>query len=83
MFLTIFIAFFLSVVNYIHFSEKIELFVAKEEAHAQTALLKIILNELDNGILFAFELPGQKFLSKYFNNKINLLFGADLTGMTD
>ena len=60
-----------SIYNYIRFSEKIELFVAKEEALAQTALLRTILNELDNGVLFAFELPGQKFLSKYINNKIN------------
>ena len=69
--------------NYIRFFEKIELFVAKEEAQTQTAQLKAILNELDNGILIAFKLPDSKFLSKYINKKINLLFGSDMTDMTD
>ena len=67
-----------SVANFIRFSEKIELFVAKEEAVAQSEQLKTILNQLDNGILIAFKLPDTYFLSKYFNNKINLLFGTDL-----
>ena len=71
------------VLNYIRFYEKIELFVANEAAQAQTVQLKAILNELDNGILIAFELPGRKFLSKFINNKINLLFGTEVTGMSD
>ena len=73
----------MSFANFIRFSEKIELFVAKEEALAQTAQLKTILDQLDNGILIAFKLGDNKFLSKYFNSKINLLFGTDLTDMTD
>jgi hypothetical protein len=55
----------------VRFSEKIELFVAKEEAQAKTAQLKAILNELDNGILIAFKLLDHKFISKYINKKIN------------
>jgi len=41
------------------------------------------LNELDNGILIAFKLTDGKFLSKYINNKIDLLLGADMIDMTD
>ena len=55
--LAVLVIIIISVANYIRFSEKIELFVAKEEAQAQTAQLKAILNELDNGILIAFKLP--------------------------
>ena len=72
-----------SVVNYIRFSEKIELFIAKEQALAQTAQLRIILNELDNGILIAFQLPDYKFLSKFINNKINLLFDTGANNLLD
>ena len=53
------------------FYEKIELFVAKEEAQAQTAQLKTILDELDNGILIAYGLQDSKFLPKYFNKKLS------------
>ena len=63
--LAVFITILTSIANYIRFSEKAELFVAiedaqaqtaqilvaKEEAQAQTALLRTILNELENGIL--------------------------------
>ena len=76
--LAVLVTIIFSVANYIRFSEKIELFIAKEEAQAQTAQLKAILNELNNGILIVFKLPDTQFLSKYFNNKINLLFGNDL-----
>ena len=73
----------LSVANFERFSEKIELFVAKEEAQAQTEQLKTILDQLDNGILIAFKLLDSTFLSKYINNNIKKLFGTVLTGMTD
>jgi hypothetical protein len=69
------------VANYVRFIEKMELFVAKEEAIAQTEQLKIILNELDNGIIIFREILGNKFLTKFINNKINLLFG-NAPGMT-
>ena len=82
-FLEIFITILMAIANYIRFDEKIELFVAKEEAQAQTALFKTILNQLDNGILIARKLSDNEFLSKYINNKINLLFGSDLIGITD
>ena len=59
------------VTNYMRFYEKIELFVAKEEAQAQTAQLKTILDELDNGILIAYGLQDSKFLPKYFNKKLS------------
>ena len=73
-----------SLANYVRFSEKVELFVAKEEAQAQTAQLKTILNELDNGILIFQKLFDSEFRAKYINNKINLLFGVtDLSEMTD
>ena len=72
-----------SVANYMRFSEKIELFIAKEEAQAQTNLLKTILDQLDNGILIVQKLSISKFLPKYINNKIKLLFGTDLTSITD
>ena len=73
-----------SIANYIRFSEKAELFDAKEEAQAQTAQLKTILNELDNGILIFQKLFDSEFRAKYINNKINLLFGVtDVSEMTD
>ena len=53
------------------FYEKIELFVAKEEAQAQTTQLKEILDQLDNGILIARKLSDIKFLPKYFNKKLS------------
>ena len=81
--LSVLLILFSSVSNYIRFSEKIELFVAKEEAQAQTEQLKTILDQLDNGILIAFKLPDSTFLSKYINKNINKLFGTDLIGMTD
>ena len=79
--LTIFFIIITSFINYIHFFEKIELFVAKEEAIAQTTQMKSILDQLDSGIFIALKLPGSKFIIKYFNNKINLLFG-NAPGMT-
>ena len=60
-----------------------ELFIAKEEAQAQYSLLKTILDQLDNGILIAGKLSDIKFLAKYANNKLNLLFGTDLTDLND
>ena len=71
------------VANYVRFIEKMELFVAKEEAIAQTAQMKSILDQLDSEIFIAFKLPDSKFISKYFNKKINLLFQNDQTGMSD
>ena len=68
--------------NYIRFSEKIELFVAKEEAQAQSAQLKEILNQLDNGILIARKISAIKLLSKYMNSKMNLLFGTGRNCLT-
>ena len=68
--------------NYIRFSEKIELFVAKEEAQEQSAQLKEILDQLDNGILIARKISAIKLLSKYMNSKMNLLFGTGRTCLT-
>ena len=71
-----------SLANYIRFSERIELFVAKEEAQEQSAQLKEILDQLDNGILIARKISAIKLLSKYMNSKMNLLFGTGRTCLT-